>query len=610
MTLLSEYATDLTKQVRNHPGQYATIGRDKEIEQLIETLCRKGKRNPLVIAEPGIGKTNLIEGLAQRINKGQVPDKLCHRTIYVLELSSLQKQGKNFIELFTKIINELKDNQQIVFIDEIHTIVGTGSAGGSALDVGNILKPALARNEITVIGATTVKEYHKYIEKDGALARRFSVINIPEPTAEECYKILSKLLSKYELYHALKIDDKVAKTAVDYAIRYVPDHFLPDKAFDLLDDSCAFAAAHDIKTVTPITVAKVIEQRKHIPLHQIMKNRVEQLRDMQQLLTKNVKGQPEAIKGIAIKGIVDALTLYFAGFNDAKKPISSFLFLGMPGTGKTETAKQLATALFGSPDAMVRLDMSEYNDEDSVHKLLGTANAGGTLTEAVKRAPFSIILLDEIEKGSPKVQDLFLQILQDGILHDSDNQPVSFKNTIIIMTTNLASKVVNDQEQFNHQNKISPQREQQYKNVVDKALKNEFRPEFINRIEHVEIFNMLDDAIVLSIAQKMLDDFSYKLAQRNVSVRFSADVAKYLATVGFDIKNGARTIGYMLNEKVATPLAKVILQQKPKVLLQRKFVVQIDGRWPGVYQGHKDRFGDLRVIIEVQMLSNRSNRTG
>ncbi|OYL13083.1 AAA family ATPase [Lactiplantibacillus plantarum] len=594
MSLLATYTQDLTKVVAANPDQYQTIGRDQEIEQLVETLCRKNKRNPLVIAPPGVGKTNLIEGLAKQIVTQQVPPELQAQPIYVLELAQLKQSDQNFMGLFKALLTELQASQAMVFIDEIHTIVGTGSDGDNALDVSNVLKPALARGEITLIGATTTKEYHRYLEKDGALARRFDVIQLAEPSVLASYQILAGLKASYEAYHDLTIDATATKTAVDYAVRYLPDRYLPDKAFDLLDESCAYAKAHALKAVTPVTVAQVIEQRKHIPLHQIMKNRQAQLNDVQHRLNQNIKGQPQAIQGV-----LDALTLYFAGFQDPTKPISSFLFLGMPGTGKTETAKQLAQAMFGSPDALIRFDMSEYNDQDAVHRLLGTADAGGTLTEAVKHQPFAIVLLDEIEKGSHDVQDLFLQVLQDGILHDSDDQPVSFKNTIIIMTTNLAAKVVNDQQQFNHLRQ-GEQRQLQFKAVVEKALKNEFRPEFVNRIEHKIIFNMLDEKIGLAIATKYLTEFKAMLAQRQLKVDFSPEVARYLATVGFDMTNGARPIAYILNAKIKAALARVLLQQDATQVTKYHYLVRIVGRWPGVFQEQKDRFGDLKVIIEAR----------
>ena len=594
MSLLTEYTQDLTKVVEANPDQYQTIGREQEIEQLVETLCRKNKRNPLVIAPPGVGKTNLIEGLAKRIVTQQVPPELQAQPIYVLELAQLKQSDQNFMGLFKALLTELQASRAMVFIDEIHTIVGTGSDGDNALDVSNVLKPALARGEITLIGATTTKEYHRYLEKDGALARRFDVIQLAEPSVLASYQILGGLKASYEAYHDLTIDATATKTAVDYAVRYLPDRYLPDKAFDLLDESCAYAKAHALKAVTPVTVAKVIEQRKHIPLHQLMKNRQAQLNDVQRRLNQNIKGQPQAIQGV-----LDALTLYFAGFQDPTKPISSFLFLGMPGTGKTETAKQLAQAMFGSPDALIRFDMSEYNDQDAVHRLLGTADAGGTLTESVKHQPFAIVLLDEIEKGSHDVQDLFLQVLQDGILHDSDDQPVSFKNTIIIMTTNLAVKVVNDQQQFNHLRQ-GEQRQLQFKAVVEKALKNEFRPEFVNRIEHKIIFNMLDEKIGLAIATKYLKEFKATLAQRQLKVDFSPEVAQYLATVGFDVTNGARPIAYMLNAKIKAALARVLLQQDATQVTKYHYLVRVVGRWPGVFQGQKDRFGDLKVIIEAR----------
>ncbi|MFO1567312.1 AAA family ATPase [Lactiplantibacillus plantarum] len=594
MKLLEEYAQDLTAAVAANPDKYITIGRDKEIEQLIETLSRKTKRNPLVIAQPGVGKTNLIEGLAKLMVAGKVPTKLKEAKIYQLELARLKQSDQNFIGLFRSLLNEMKQTKAIVFIDEIHTIVGAGTEGQNALDVSNVLKPALARGEITLIGATTTKEYHQYLERDGALARRFDVIRIDEPSRTASYQILGGLRTSFEQYHQVTIEPATTTKAVDYAMRYLPDRFLPDKAIDLLDASCAYAVSHGAETVTPLTVAQVIEQRKHVPLHSIMQDRLSQLAQVKASLTQNIKGQPQAVAAV-----LDALTLYFAGFQDLKKPLSSFLFLGMPGTGKTETAKQLAKSMFGSEDAMIRFDMSEYKDADAVQRLIGSATTGGTLTEAIKQQPYAIVLLDEIEKGSHAVQDLMLQVLQDGILHDYYDQPVTFRNAIIIMTTNLAAKVVNDQQQFNHLRQ-NEQRQLQFKAVVEKALKNEFRPEFVNRIEHKIIFNMLNEQVAQAIATKYIAEFKAVLAKRKLAVEFDPNVARYLSLVGFDLTNGARPIAYMLNEKIKAVVARVLLQQPADQLTKQTYYVKIVGRWPGTVNGQKDRFGDLKVIIEVR----------
>lgn len=607
--------TDLARQGKIDP----VIGRDKEIHRVIEILNRRTKNNPVLIGEAGVGKTSVVEGLATAIVSGEVPEKLANKEIIRLDVVSLV-QGTGIRGQFEKrmqqLIDEVSKNHNIIlFIDEIHEIMGAGNAEGG-MDAGNVLKPALARGEFQLIGATTLNEYRK-IEKDGALARRFQPVEVAEPSVEETIKILEGIKSRYQDYHHVKYTDDALVAAVKLSDRYIQDRYLPDKAIDLLDEAGSrknltlknvdpnaienqihTAEAHKQQAVESqdyekaafyrdqvekLTKAKkeaeenkvtdeavvdvadmehIVEEKTNIPVGDLQKQEQNQLRDLDQELEKHVIGQNEAVDKIA-----RAIRRNRIGLNKSGRPIGSFLFVGPTGVGKTETAKQLAKQLFGSKDAMIRFDMSEYMDKTSTSKLIGAApgyvgyEEAGQLTEQVRRHPYSLILLDEVEKAHPDVMHMFLQILDDGRLTDSQGRTVSFKDTIIIMTSNAGSgdavvSVGFGAEAANHTN-----------SVMDK-LTDYFKPEFLNRFDDIVEFNALTKADLMQIVGLMIGDVNHMLADRDLHVTVPQAVEEKLVDLGYNPKMGARPLRRVIQEQIEDHVADFVLEHNNDHRLQ------------------------------------------
>ena len=670
--VLEKYGRNITNDI-NARKIDPVIGRDEEIRSITRILSRKTKNNPVLIGEPGVGKTAIVEGLAQRIVKGDVPESLKNKTIWELDMAALIAGAKyrgEFEERLKKVLEEIKKSEGniIMFIDEIHTIVGTGALEG-AMDTGNILKPMLARGEIHVIGATTLNEYRKYIEKDGALERRFQKIIVSEPTVEDTIAILRGLKERFEIHHGVSIQDKALVSAATLSNRYITDRYLPDKAIDLVDEACATIRVqmdsvptnldkltrkimkleiekeaikkekdelskkrknqieeelknlkqeeqelkedwnkeknlnteikakkkqldktrfeleqaennYDLETaarlrhgtipklekelkalvesgqnkllsdvVTSESIADVISKWTNIPITKLMSSEKEKILNLEQNLGKRVKGQKEALNLIS-----DAIIRSRSGIKDPNKPIGSFIFLGPTGVGKTEVAKSLAFELFDDEHHLIRIDMSEYMEKYSVSRLIGAApgyigyEEGGQLTEAVRRNPYSIVLFDEIEKAHPDVLNLLLQILDDGRLTDSNGRTVDFKNTIIIMTSNIGSEYILE----GHDEKVIPE------------LNKYFKPEFINRIDEIVVFKKLSKDVLYEVLDKIINEIDNRLIDMNIKIKLTPKAKDYFIEHGYDEFFGARPLKRLINRKLETNLARLIIENKIK----------------------------------------------
>ena len=629
---LNQYGTDLTKKAREGKLD-PVIGRRNEIDRVIQILSRRTKNNPCLIGEPGVGKTAIAEGLAEKIVLSDVPETLKDKRVVSIDISSMVAGAKyrgDFEERIKKVLEEVrKAGDVILFIDEIHTIVGAGSAEG-AVDAANILKPLLARGEIQVVGATTTNEYRKYIEKDAALERRFSPVMVSEPSEEDTIKILEGLRDKYEAHHNVKITDEAIKAAVELSTRYVNDRYLPDKAIDLIDEASSkvkmqtytkpdsirkledeiekinkekeeaiatqnFEKAAKLRdesknkkqqlqekqnkwkdsntkkvmTLNKENIAQVIATWTGIPVNKITETENEKLKHLEENLHKRVVGQNEAVTSVA-----KAIRRGRVGLTDPNRPIGSFLFLGPTGVGKTELAKALAEAMFGNEDAMIRVDMSEFMESHSTAKLIGSPpgyvgyDEGGQLTEKVRRKPYSVILFDEIEKAHPDVMNMLLQILEDGRLTDSQGRTVNFKNTIIIMTSNVGARLITDKKKlgFSGENgeNLDKQEYEDTKKEVMAELKKQFRPEFINRIDDIIVFHKLEEKDIKQIIDIMLIQIKNRLETQNIKIDIDDSVKELIAKKGVDNNYGARPLRRAIQNMLEDKIAEAILDGKVK----------------------------------------------
>ena len=613
--------TELAKQGKIDP----VIGREKEIERVIQILSRRNKNNPCLIGEPGVGKTAIAEGLALKIVNGEVPEMLANKTIYSLDLTSMvagTKYRGDFEERIKKAMDEVKDNKDVIlFIDEIHNIMGAGAAEG-AVDAANILKPSLARGEIQVIGATTISEYRKNIEKDAALERRFQPVTVGEPTEEETVEILKGLRDKYEAHHKVKITDDAINSAVKLSSRYINDRFLPDKAIDLIDEAASVvrlnaytlpqnlkdmeeeikrlnaekqdavnnqkfeeaakirdkanelkkllddekskwrnSSNHDVKAVSSEEIAQVVSQWTGVPVNQLTKEESERLLNMEKILHERIVGQDKAVSTIS-----KAIRRGRVGLKNPNRPIGSFIFLGPTGVGKTELCKSLAEAMFGDENAIIKLDMSEYMEKHTVSKLIGAPpgyvgfDEGGQLTEKIRRKPYSVVLFDEIEKAHPDVFNMLLQILEDGVLTDSQGRKVSFKNAIIIMTSNVgASKITDEKLALGFVQEDG--KKLSIEDLVMPDLKKTFKPEFLNRLDDIIVFNQLDQNDIEEIAKRMLKSLKKRTADLGIELDFTDNAITELAKEGFDKTYGARPLRRAIQSKIEDRLSELILDK-------------------------------------------------
>ena len=647
---LDKFGRDLTAAAKS--GELdPVIGRKQEIERIIQILIRRTKNNPVLIGEPGVGKSAIAEGLAQRIAEGNIPELLREKRVVSLDLAGMVAGAKyrgEFEERFKNALKELmSDGNVILFIDELHTIVGAGAAEGS-IDAANMLKPMLARGELQLIGATTLEEYRKYIEKDAALERRFQPVNVGEPSREETLEILKGLRDKYEAHHKVKITDGALQAAVDLSSRYIMDRFLPDKAIDLMDEAASkvriamFVAPPDLREkekqleelkgekeqaidhqefekaaelrdrekalaaeientknswekergvskaeVTEEDIAGIVADWTHVPVTKLTEDESQKLLHLEEILHERVIGQDEAVRAVS-----RAIRRARAGLKDPHRPVGSFIFLGPTGVGKTELSKALAAAMFGDENAIIRMDMSEYMERHTVSKLIGSPpgyvgfDDGGQLTEKVRRKPYSVVLFDEIEKAHPDVFNILLQILEDGRLTDSRGRTVDFKNTVIIMTSNIGASRIGAKSKIGFgQAEEDPSGYEHMKEHMMEELKRSFRPEFLNRIDDIIVFHNLDEEDTLKIAALMLKSIAQRLTERNIHLSYTDEVVAKLAKMGFDAEYGARPLRRLMQQTVEDKLSEEILEGSVRLgdevrmeLSDDEFVFKADNR--------------------------------
>ena len=637
---LDQYSRDLT-QMAAEGKLDPVVGREKEISRLIQILSRRTKNNPCLVGEPGVGKTAIAEGLAQRILAGSVPETIKDKRLVVLDLSGMVAGSKyrgEFEERIRKVVDEVRENQGILlFIDELHTIIGAGGAEG-ALDASNILKPSLSRGELQIIGATTLEEYRKYIEKDAALERRFQPVTVEEPSEEEAYEILKGLRPYYERHHKVEISDEALEAAVKMSVRYINDRFLPDKAIDLIDEAASkvqlsgYQASSEIEDlsreiqeilqekeraiktgylslakecqekqkeaearleqlqvkeekknqrksgkVDEKVVASIVSDWTKIPVQRLTEGETRRLAQLEKELHKRVIGQEEAVHAVS-----QAVKRGRVGLKDPNRPIGSFLFLGPTGVGKTELSKALAQAVFGSEQAMIRVDMSEYMEKHSVSKLIGSPpgyvgyDEGGQLSEKVRRNPYSVILFDEIEKAHPDVFNILLQVLDDGHITDAHGRKVDFKQTIIIMTSNAGAQAIVEPKQLGFISQKDEKKDyEKMKSGVIEEVRRLFKPEFLNRIDEIMVFHTLNKEEIRKIVLLLLKSLEKRCEeQMDIHLNVTNSAVDYIAEAGFDAKYGARPLRRAIQSKIEDRLANELLEGK----IKRGDIVQVQYR--------------------------------
>jgi len=558
---LSTLGDDLTKKARDGKVD-EVIGRDKEIERLIQILCRRTKNNAVLIGEPGVGKTAIVEGLSKAIVDDKVPDDLKNKTIFSLDLASLLAGTKYRGDLEERLKNALsvikQNGEMILFIDEIHTMLKAGASEGG-LDVSNILKPMLARGELQTIGATTLEEYRKEFAKDAALERRFQPVKVEEPSISDTIEMLNKLKESYESHHMVKILDSAISAAVIYSTRYIRDRFLPDKAIDLIDEACSkkkIESCGGSLSINDEDIATIITDWTGIPANKISEDEIERLKSLDGNLKNKVIGQDEACEIVS-----KAIKRSRAGLKDPNRPIGSFVFLGPTGVGKTELAKALCKELFGDENLMIRIDMSEYMEKDSISRLIGAApglvgfEEGGQLTEKIRRKPYSVVLFDEIEKGHPDIYNLLLQILEDGRLTDSQGNTVSFKDSVIIMTSNVGVKEAEEEKSSFGFGSSDQTENQDNKDTFIKALKEYMRPEVFNRIDETIVFKKLSKENLEKIAMIMLEKLDSRIQEQGLEFGLTRAAKEFIIDCGYDPDFGARplrrTIEHLIEDKLS-----------------------------------------------------------
>ena len=563
---LRECSRDLTAEARM--GRLdPVIGRDTEINRMIQILSRRTKNNPCLLGEPGVGKTALAEGLARRIVSGDVPEELLDQRILSLDIAGMvagTKYRGEFEERIRKVLDEVKRAGNIIlFLDELHTVVGAGSAEG-AVDASNIIKPSLSRGELRLIGATTLAEYRKYIEKDAALERRFQPINVSEPTPQATLAILRGLRQRYETHHGLTITDEALSAAVSLSVRFLPGRFLPDKAIDLMDEAAALVhmeGGSGNHRVTAEDIAVVVSAWTGILATRLTEDEGEKLLHMEETLGRRVGGQQEAVQALS-----RAIRRGRVGLKDPRRPIGSFLFLGPTGVGKTELCKALAEVLFGDEKALIRFDMSEYMERHTVSRLIGSPpgyvghEEGGQLTEKVRRRPYSVVLFDEMEKAHEDVWNLMLQILDDGCITDAQGRAVDFRNTVIVMTGNVGAKGLSDPG--TRLGFWPGEKDRKGEEIVMEELKRTFRPEFLNRVDEIILFQSLTEEQLREVGRRMLTALSQRMADLGIALETEETAVAALARAGFDPKNGARPLRRAIRTKVEDAIAEEVLAGK------------------------------------------------